>query len=352
MSRAERELYPGYSHEDRHVCPACFEDDDLKRLVKDKATQRRCSFCGSRAKSAPLEGIADFIEGRMEEFYGRAVDQLPYESREGGYQGGWHTDTEDLLLGKIGLSLPRDDDGELAQAILGEIGDDEWCDDDWLNLNLDQSLKSGWLHFCAEIKHNRRFFFHRLGGDDSGHPDDRFFFRYYIIARLVDDLGLIKSIPAGYSLCRARPRASALVKYRKANELGPPPERSCDTNQQDEFPPCIPMFYGAETAALAVAEIRNPLFSLGRFRTTRDVRVLDLATLPKLPGFFSTATQRERLGLAFLNDFSILISEPVERDSSNSCRLYSNTSLHRIPARFRIQCRRYRWYPIQQRNQL
>jgi hypothetical protein len=314
MSRAERDLYAGYSHEDRYVCATCFEDGDLKRFIASKATQRQCSFCGSRAKSAPLDDVADFIEGRMEEFYGKAVEQLPYESREGGYQGGWHTDTNDLLFGNIGLNLPKDHDGQLAQAILDEIGDDEWCDYDWLTLSLDQSLKSGWSHFCANVKHTRRFFFHKLGGDDSGHPDDRSFFSLlFDIAKLADDLGLIKSIPAGYSLYRARPRVNTLVKYRTAEELGPPPEKlATQTNRMN--PPGIPMFYGAENAALAVAEIRNSLFSLGRFKMNRDIRVLDLANLPKVPGFFSTASQRERLGLSFLREFSSLISEPVERD--------------------------------------
>ncbi|MDB5605615.1 MAG: hypothetical protein JWP25_2515 [Bradyrhizobium sp.] len=87
MSRVERDLYPGYSHDDRCVCANCFEDEDLQRFIRHSATQHKCSFCGSRAKSAPLEEVAGFIEGRMEEFYGKAVEQLPYESREGGYQG-------------------------------------------------------------------------------------------------------------------------------------------------------------------------------------------------------------------------------------------------------------------------
>jgi hypothetical protein len=201
MSRAERDLYPGYSHEDRCVCANCFEDTDLQHFVRSNATQRRCSFCGSRSKSAPLEDVADFIEGRMGEFYGKAVDQLPYESREGGYQGGWHTDTDDLLFGKIGLSLPKDHGGELAQALLDAIGDDEWCDYDWLTLDFDQSLKSGWLNFCANVKHVRRFFFHKLGGEDSGHPDDRSFFTLmFDIATLVEDLDLIKNIHVGYGL--------------------------------------------------------------------------------------------------------------------------------------------------------
>jgi hypothetical protein len=261
-----------------------------------------------------LEDVADFIEGRMDEFYGKAVEQLPYESREGGYQAGWHTDTEDLLFGKIGLDLPKDLDGTLAQALIDEIGDDEWCDYDWLTLGLDQSLKSGWLDFCANVKHTRRFFFHKLGGDDSGHPDDRSFFTLlFDIAKLADDLGLIKIVPAGYSLYRARPRVNPSVKHRKAKELGPPPEDSAtQTNRMN--PPGIPMFYGAETATVATAETRNSLISLGRFKTTRAIQILDLAALPKMPGFFSTASQRERLGLSFLREFSKLISEPVARD--------------------------------------
>jgi hypothetical protein len=133
------------------------------------------------------------------------------------------------------------------------------------------------------------------------------------IAKLVDDLGLIKTIHAGHRLYRARPRADAHVKYRTAKELGPPPEESAtQTNRMN--PPGIPMFYGAENATLAVAEIRTPLFSLGRFKTTRAIQLLDLAALPKVPGFFSMASQRERLGLAFLQEFSKLISQPVERD--------------------------------------
>ncbi|WP_407181290.1 HEPN-associated N-terminal domain-containing protein [Bradyrhizobium sp. STM 3562] len=313
MSRAERDLYPGYSHEDRCVCAGCFEDDDLKGFIRDNATKHQCSFCGSRSKSAPLEEIADFIEGRMLEFYGKAVEQLPYESREGGYQG-WHTDTDDLLFGQIGLELPKDRDGKLAQALLDLIGDDEWCEYDWLTLDFDQSLKFGWLNFCTEVKHARRFFFHKLGGEDSGHPDDRSFFTLLSdIAKLADDLGLIKDIPGGYSLFRARPRGSADVKYETAKELGPPPEEYA-TQSNRMNPPGIPMFYGAETAALAVAEIRNTLFSLGTFKTNRSIRILDLAALPKLPGFFSKASQRERLGLSFLHEFSNLISEPVARD--------------------------------------
>lgn len=219
-----------------------------------------------------------------------------------------------MLFGKIGLDLPRDDDGTLHQALLDEIGDDEWCDYDWLTLNFDQSLKSGWQDFCAKVKHTRRFFFHKLGGEDSGHPDDRSFFTLlFDIAQLVDDLDLIKNIHPEFSLYRARPRSSANVKCKTARELGPPPEEfATQTNRMN--PPGIPMFYGAETAALAIAEIRNSLFSLGRFKTNRTVRILDLAALPKVPGFFSSASQRKRLGLSFLREFSKLISEPVKRD--------------------------------------
>lgn len=314
MSRADREMYPGYAHDNRVVCSGCFEDHDLRTFVRANATASKCSFCGTRSKSAPIDDVADYIEGRMAEFYGKAIDQLPYESREGGYIGSWHTDTSDLLFGTIGLELPKDHNETLAQAILDSIGDDEWCDFDWLALDFDQSLKSSWVNFCENVKHHRRFFFQNLGGENSGHPDDRSFSLLLSeLAGLVEDVGLIKNVPAGLSLFRARPRANAKIKHKLAKELGPPPQaHATQTNRMN--PPGIPMFYGAESSALAAAEIRHNLFSLGQFKTNRPIRVLDLASLPKVPGFFSSATQRERLGLSFLHEFSSLISEPVERD--------------------------------------
>jgi len=73
------------------------------------------------------------------------------------------------------------------------------------------------------------------------------------------------------------------------------------------------MFYGADKRKLAVAEIRNSMASIGTFKATRPIRVLDLANLREVPGIFSTTHRMKQRILSFLTDFSDLIVQPVDR---------------------------------------
>jgi hypothetical protein len=248
----------------------------------------------------------------MREHYGRAVDQLPYESAEGGYLG-WHTDTTDLLFDVIGLDLPRDDDGLLRDALLNEIADEVWCEHDWLALDHDNSLRSSWEEFCDIVKHKRRFFFHHVGTTEDYHPDSRSPLQILgQVCRLVEDQGLIKTVAAGFKLYRARHRAAG-ARHTTAAAFGPPPpDIATQSNRMN--PPGIPMFYGADNSALAVAEIRDGMASIGTFASLRPVRILDLADLPPVPGFFSLAARLERLTLGFLHQFAEMIVQPVARD--------------------------------------
>lgn len=260
----------------------------------------------------PLDEIADYIRERMEAFYGKAVDQLPYESAEGGYQG-WHEDTHDLLFDTIGLALPRDENDKLRWDLVNEIGDDAWCDFDWLVLEPDDSLRSSWHDFCEVVKHSRRYFFHNVGVSRQRDPDIRSPLEFLSeVCALVERQSLIRSIPEGYRLYRARP-CQARKRHTTPAALGPPPpDAATQSNRMN--PPGIPMFYGAEKSSLAIAETRAKRVSIGTFKTTRAIRLLDLANLPPLPGFFSNASRLSRLTLGFLREFAELIVQPVPRD--------------------------------------
>lgn len=295
------------------VCSACVDDLDLKRHIRDAKRRERCSFCGSRAApTAPLKDVAEIISDRLKTFYGKAADQLPYESAEGGYIG-WHVDTYDLLFDTLELGLPRDTGGTLAQAIVELVGDDTWCEYDWLDLEYDDGLISEWQGFCQTVKHGRRFFFHDLGkSDPSAHGEKSFREFLADVCRLADDLGLIRSYPARYKVYRAREREFR-GRYQTAAALGPPPaEFAVQSNRMN--PPGIPMFYGSETKRLACAEVRSRFVSLGAFLTNRRIKVLNLHALRPVPGFFSSASRIERLGLAFLHNFAQEISKPVPRN--------------------------------------
>ncbi len=297
----------------RNVCSQCFGDRDLRAMIRAHAGPRGCYFCERRdAPTMPFQDVVQFILERIETFYGRAGDQLPYESREGGYQG-WHIDSYDMIRDEIELDLPRDARDELFHAIVDGIGDDVWCEHDWLTLEPDESLRFSWDRFCEIVKHGRRFFFQNIGESDGRDPDTRSPFQLLgTVCRHADGAGLVIDIPAGLRLYRARARKPRRPITSPA-DLGPPPNHLA-TQSNRMNPPGISMFYGADGRALAVAEIRNAMASVGCFATLRSMRILDLAHLPAIPGFFSTAYRIDRLILAFLSDFADIIIQPVDRN--------------------------------------
>jgi len=84
------------------------------------------------------------------------MDSHPHDSAEGGYLAP-HWDTYDLLADVVGLSLPHDS-GDLFLILCEAISDQTWCEYDWLTLDLDRSLASGWGRFSDVVQHQRRFF--------------------------------------------------------------------------------------------------------------------------------------------------------------------------------------------------
>lgn len=296
----------------KNVCYRCFGDKDLRAMIRDYGGARGCYFCERKdAVTMPFKEVVGFILQRIETFYGRAVDQLPYESREGGYQG-WHIDSYDMIRDEIDLELPRDNAETLFNAIVDGIGDDTWCEYDWLVLEPDKSLRFSWVSFCNIVKHHRRFFFHDIGESDGSDPDARSPVEFLeTVCKQAERAKLIIELPAGQALYRARSRKRR-QNITTPSELGPPPNHLA-TQSNRMNPPGISMFYGADKRKLAVAEIRNSMASIGTFETKRPIRILDLVNLPEVPGIFSTKHRMDQRILSFLSEFSHLIVQPVER---------------------------------------
>lgn len=293
------------------VCSSCFEDLDLRSWIRENGSTRGCDFChGFDSPTIELSEVCRRIETCLGKFWGLAVNQLPYESAEGGYQGQtWAT--AEVVFDEEGLSLPRDD-GTLYDALLRELIDELWCDWDWLSLDDDDALWSSWELFCDNVKHKRRFFFHSLGGS----PDDRNSYSAEAILRAIallsESLGLIRVMPSGTRIWRARADIPRGKRVSPA-DFGPPPRAySLQSNRMN--PPGIPMMYAASTARTAKLETRATSAKVGQWRTMRAARVLDLRKLPEVPGTFSDTTRQDTLGLRFLWDFSQAIMSPVARD--------------------------------------
>lgn len=294
---------------DRWVCANCFDDDDLKDLIRG-GDEADCSYCGAEdVETIAFDDVAAHIKERLEEFYEKAANELPYESREGGYMArNW--DTDELLFQVVGLDLPNDHQRVLARDLVDYIGDDLWCDYDWLDPEPDQSLLYSWERFAEVVKFERRFFFADHIQASSGLSSLNSFFSE--VTRAINVLELFHMLEPSEGLYRARSRKLGEF-HSTAATLGPPPaEKALQSNRMN--PPGIPMFYGASSADLARTEVRSARCSVGRFETTRTTLVIDLASLPEPGGIFSTMPRYDVVWLTFFRQFAERIAAPVARD--------------------------------------
>lgn len=292
------------------VCSSCFADQDLRRWIRAQDGIRGCDACEQfDSPTCKIEDLCEKIQESLERYWGFAVDQLPYESAEGGYQGiTWST--WEILQDEVGLELPRDRNERLFHAILSRLRDEVWCEYDWLTLDIDVALRLGWNRFCDTIKHKKRFFFHNEGVDDKDSYSPKSLLK--AIASSCENLGLMGQIPSGTALWRARADLRRGVKH-SAHDFGPPPlAHALQSNRMN--PPGIPMLYLASSVPTALKETRVKAGHVGRWKLLRSLHILDLRSLPEVPGIFSDEHKNDRLTLRFLRHFAHDIMQPVARD--------------------------------------
>jgi hypothetical protein len=290
------------------VCVGCFGDDDIQAFIRSEADSTACDFCGRRSRTrpiaAPLDEVFDFIFEAVEREYDRAVNALGWDGENGGYQGA-HWDSRDLLE-QIGLELPNDD-GQLIDILVECLGDEVWCERHPYSLREDERLIGSWEDFCNSIKHERRYFFLRKWkkrfDDEYLAPSDLLRF----ISKTVNDHELIRKLPKGSLIYRARQEKVGQV-LSTPYDFGPPPVESA-TRPNRMSPAGIAMFYGSDERETAVAEIDDDpalAIAVGTFQTMRDAKVLDLTKLPRRLGFFeqqSDSSEVDRYALEFLHRF-------------------------------------------------
>lgn len=308
----------GYS-----ICDRCFDDEHVAAFIEASVESPECDFCGRRSRTkniaAPLDAVVDFMMEAIGREYERAVEALGWDGAEGGYQGthwdGWE------LIEQIGLGLPNDD-GRLLQILVDCLGDEPWCDRDPYSQREDERLVSSWDRFSDFIKYKRRYFFFQSDGEDElGAPRE-----YLGAAELLSFIGetaktldLVRTLPAGSLLYRARQQKAGEV-LRTPYDFAPPPvERALRSNRMS--PAGVVMFYGSDNPKTAQLEIDDDPklgIAVGTFRTMREAKVLDLTRLPRRLGFFerqSDSSEVNRYALAFLHSFVESVAAKVEPGS-------------------------------------
>ena len=178
-------------------------------------------------------------------------------------------------------------------------------------------LTEAWDRFCEAVKHKTRFviWFQNLEDEDpyTGEISPAKILEH--ITWLFEPLDLVRVLPAGHRVWRARPH-SAPIEHT-ASQLGTVPEElAIRANRMS--PAGIPLFYGAADSDTAVEEVASSSegthVTWCEFELTEDLRVVDLTRLPAVPSMFDPELGQLRRYIRFLHMFVKQLIAPVGTD--------------------------------------
>jgi hypothetical protein len=229
-----------------------------------------------------------------------------------GWDHGWDSgvriyDSDDLLgLLEEPLSHP-----DLREAFIDAF-EHEWCQRGPYRLEHWHMLKLSWERFAHLVRSRHRYLFLL----DQGTDDDELVSPARMLEAVAQAIHntpwrMLRRVPAGTPLFRARAHNEA-EKPARAVDLGSPPPASARPNRMS--PAGISMFYGAEDAGLAEAEVRagpGDVVTSGRWTTTRDLWCLDLRLAEPIPSLFDMTARSSRPWLRFLAHFAVDLSKPA-----------------------------------------
>jgi hypothetical protein len=302
----------GWSFSDNQICPRCISDPYLKQFIKSSATDESpCSFCGRRP-SVELDDVMEIIGNTVADYYNRAVNEAPYDGREGGYQGPTY-ETFDVMDDIVGDISRRD---EVIEAIRDSFDDDIWVERNMFSLNGVQKYVASWEQFCEAVKHEAQ---HGIGMelDELDHDTIPVSAMLDALQDIVHESGMIRMLAGDRIFYRVRVHQRS-EQCTTRETLGPPPSDKAPTNRMSAAG--VSVFYGAFERATAVAEAsvsmpagREWTLTGAAWQSARPLQVLDLSDLPPIPSIF--AASREWRGvLLFLREFVKSISAPVVHD--------------------------------------
>jgi len=316
VKNAEEEaIGRGYRGTDRTVCPSHVGDSVLKAAIQDNLSEPTCSYCD--VSGSATEPVAAPLDALLEPFMvGVRSLYEPYEGPVTPSVSDWlmmgDADVTDVVqevfeLATIGGDQPP---YELKCDVADALVVDHWARREWQRLSPSEALWYSWESFKELVKHETRFFFMTTLEDPDG--DERL-----NPARFFPELvNVLASNPAIFPVSCPSPlfrgrmfptkrTPAEMEQLGTAEQLGSPPESRASANRMS--PAGISMFYGATDLETAIAEIGahspDAYAVTGQFVPMRDIRLVDLTHLPKLPSIFDP-TQRLAYHVAkFLSQF-------------------------------------------------
>lgn len=305
----------GWDAPDTFACARCVEDEYLKSLLAATAARRRCDYCGRRSAkpiAAPTQVLVAAIFDAVHRYYCEpAAGGVPYDK---GYL------VEAMPFSDVLEALGFEAQPELYDAVIGsEVNGDYFvpaADGYWAGSHDHNVWSSGWSQFAHTVKHETRFHFAHVPASPVDSPFELDVRR--ALPTIAERLRLlIRAVPAGTRVYRARIRKRRQTWLPDASQMGAPPPDKAGAGRMN--PAGIPYLYASFEAATARREIgvvgrtSHTVFT-AEFALDAPLTVIDLAQLPDVPSLFDVDHKAEREQALFIRQFVDTISVPVVKD--------------------------------------
>lgn len=313
----EQQWAQGWDFTDKCVCPGCVNEAHLAAAIAfEEDSKHACDFCGS-SPAAPLNALMEPFVNGIRNAYGTADDEGVYwDGREGGYQAST-LDSWDLVHYEFGELFKNE---ALMEAVATSMTEVTWVEKDFAWRRRDEVLIETWNEFCEAVKYKTRYV---LWLQKDYGPEERWRTGEIPPALILDEIGrvikrlgiLIRTLPAGHAMWRARAHKTA-TGYSTAADLGTAPREQARANRMS--PAGIGMFYGAEDAETAIAEVAAYVqdgygwITVGEFQTSRPVNVVDFTNLPKNVNMFHPDLGDQYEQMRFLYHFVDELRRPAK----------------------------------------
>lgn len=310
------------------ICDSCVGEEYLSSDTTLFCEERICHYCGKKAPVITIGDLASEVEAALERHFHTTSDHPSgydyYLQKEGLWERSGQPVVFVISEAALTDEKPSEDIRKLLEYqtydhSLAEIGEDGPFDSGmyYEEKSIDDSeYRAAWANFENGIKTESRFFSK---------------FAKNILDDLFKDINKMKTIKGAPVIVKAGPRSdlksvfrsrifqseSALKEALKFPDihLGPPSSRQTLAGRMN--PQGISVFYGASTEEIAIAEVRPPVGSkalVGRFKIIRELKLLDVAALQKVPvngSLFDHAFLGKLERQKFLEHLVFRISQPI-----------------------------------------
>jgi hypothetical protein len=314
----------GFGNVEGAICLAHVADAVLVSKLTGLATERICIVCHRKVReterpfAVPLEDLLLEISATLHRHYVDAhVEGVPWDSEDGRYMGAEIYEIYDVINEICSGAFTEDVFDELVEMVVAAFGFDVTWTDARDAYSLD-GLGWQWETFVETVQSKSRFVFVADDGTDerSSAPRQMAAFLSQLATYVGGQLNLIDHLAPGAVFYRGRLMDTPRTRKRECKVLRPAPPAKATANRMS--PAGIPMFYASADPQTAIAEIAGhgpqPYAMIGAFRSTRQLRLLDLTRKPTFPSYFD-GPKHEEFGMArFLKSFVQSITQPIIPD--------------------------------------